>query len=267
MDYWVSWKVNFQPIIYCSYKRNFFYHTDAVLLVFKQSIVLPMMSVSPLKASADAPTFSYAQAAKGLPGYSEKHTKGSVSPKDSKPKMPSTEGHADIPSTNGASTHGAGEAAGNSVKAMTSSPSIASTSTNTLPKEDDMSLTPNGSSESTWDKQSVASAGKSVQAESAKEKAEEPKEKPPARELKEAPLPVVNVWQKRKEESEAKAKATVASKPATPSADTSVTKNTAVHDPSKGTMRKKDEGQVKDKKKVDGKVKMTIALANCENCS
>ena len=83
------------------------------------------------------------------------------------------------------------------------SPEYGITSTSSLPKEDDAFSTMNGSSESTWDKQSQTSQNGSKGGEKADaEKAEAPKTSwdddvsAPAS-LKEAPLPPVNFWQQR----------------------------------------------------------------------
>lgn len=85
-----------------------------------------------------------------------------------------------------------------------SSPEYGITSTSTLPKEDDAFSTANGSSESTWDKQSQTSqngnkGGEKVDAE----REQVPKTSwdeevaPVPVSLKEAPPPPVNIWQQR----------------------------------------------------------------------
>lgn len=95
---------------------------------------------------------------------------------------------------------------------MDSSPSFGTASDSTLPKDDEIASTPNESSESTsWDKQSQVStsAEKSTQtADGTKEKDSETiwGETPTAPALKPAAVPVVNIWQQRKEAQEAKAK-------------------------------------------------------------
>lgn len=103
------------------------------------------------------------------------------------------------------------------------SPSLVA-SVATLPREDEDSATPNGSSES-WDKQSESSAvvEKSLRTgESGKDKLGEDDwinvPTPSAeKELKAAPVPIVNIWQQRKEAQEAKAKANVALRSPAPS--------------------------------------------------
>ena len=121
------------------------------------------------------------------------------------------------------------------------SPDLSSVSTSTLPKEEGVSATPNASSDSTWEKQSQASqtdekpsemgvenvgereAEKSTEAASERsegEKAESPSalwdQLAAASQLKEAPLPTVNIWQQRA--LDLKAKTGKSSKPMTNSA-------------------------------------------------
>lgn len=99
-----------------------------------------------------------------------------------------------------------------------SSPSYGTASTSTLPKEDETFSAANGSSDSTWDKQSQGSRnGQSAQNgskfneknENEKEQSTIPnwdEESPAQASLKEAPPPAINVWQHRKELQDAKAK-------------------------------------------------------------
>lgn len=96
-----------------------------------------------------------------------------------------------------------------------SSPSFGTASTSTLPKEDDLSSTPNASSDSTWDKQSQTSHSPEKSGPPAEGEKESEKDKPqnwdkettkPAS-LKPAPPPALNIWQQRREAQEAKAKA------------------------------------------------------------
>lgn len=90
------------------------------------------------------------------------------------------------------------------------SPGFGSTSTSTLPKEEDVSATPNGSSDSTWDKVSQTSQT----AEKANGKADGDDEDlklsswehvPASAPLKEAPPPAFNIWTKRAMDQKAKA--------------------------------------------------------------
>ena len=96
-----------------------------------------------------------------------------------------------------------------------SSPSYGTTSTFTLSKEDEQSSTANGSSDSTWDKQSQSSqTGVKNGVKTGENKDEihlinSNEETPLPAPLKEAPLPAVNFWQHRKEIQEAKAKSKV----------------------------------------------------------
>ena len=84
-----------------------------------------------------------------------------------------------------------------------SSPEYGITSTSSLPKEDDAFSAVNGSSESTWDKQSQSSQNGSKGGEKADaEKGQASKiswdeEVPAPVSLKEAPPPPVNIWQQR----------------------------------------------------------------------
>ncbi len=95
-----------------------------------------------------------------------------------------------------------------------SSPGFGSASTSTLPKEDDVFSTPNGSSDSTWEKQSQSSQNGTKNEEKVETEKEhnagttwDEEPPPPPVSLKEAPPPVVNFWQQRKEANDAKAKA------------------------------------------------------------
>ncbi|PYH89438.1 hypothetical protein BO71DRAFT_109284 [Aspergillus ellipticus CBS 707.79] len=145
----------------------------------------------------------------------------------------------------------------------TSSPSDGSSSTSTIPKDDEESNTPNGTSESTWDKQSqVSGTEKATNAgEDAKDKTTEKEKTVPAKELKVAPLPTVNIWHQRKEAQEAKAKAIAALKP-TAKSGTSKTTSAASSisgdhqpEPSKPAPKKKGSDNTegpKDRKKTDG---------------
>jgi hypothetical protein len=93
-----------------------------------------------------------------------------------------------------------------------SSPSFGTASTSTLPKEDELSSTANGSSDSNWDKNSQSSQNGSKPSEKTEDnKLPNPAstwndESPQSALLKEAPPPAVNFWQHRKEIQEAKAK-------------------------------------------------------------
>lgn len=95
-----------------------------------------------------------------------------------------------------------------------SSPEYGATSTSTLPKEDDTCSTANGSSESTWEKQSQMSqngnkSGDKVDVEKDRQAPTSWDEESSAisASLKEAPPPPVNFWQQRREAQEAEARA------------------------------------------------------------
>lgn len=179
-----------------------------------------------------AATFSYAQAAKGLPATQSPASKPEDQNTDistqANEALATTETDAPaevektiIPSDKEAEPAVAANA--NHNVSGTSSPSVSNSST-TAPKDED-SNTVNGSSESTWDKQSQASGAEKL-TEEANEKKDEKKDVPP-KELKAAPLPSVNVWQQRKEAQEAKAKAVAASKPASTKTGASKTASAA----------------------------------------
>jgi hypothetical protein len=104
----------------------------------------------------------------------------------------------------------------------TSSPSFEATSSSTLSKEEDISITPNETSDN-WDKQSQVSTsvekstqttGETKMPDKEDDWEKEPVPKPSSdKELKAAPIPTVNFWQARKEAQEAKAKALAAQRP------------------------------------------------------
>ncbi len=93
-----------------------------------------------------------------------------------------------------------------------SSPDIGGTSASTVTKEEEVFAAGNRSSDSTWDKQSQTSqnGNKSnekteVERENASQRAWD-EEVPTAAALREAPPPIQNIWQQRKQAQEAKAK-------------------------------------------------------------
>ena len=94
-----------------------------------------------------------------------------------------------------------------------SSPEYGTTSTSTLPKEEDMFSTGNGSSDSTWDKQSQSSQNgvkgdeKTDAEKDASQNDHWDEEGSTAPAFKEAPPPSLNIWQQRKEAQDAKTKA------------------------------------------------------------
>ncbi|OJD09938.1 hypothetical protein AJ78_08847 [Emergomyces pasteurianus Ep9510] len=147
-----------------------------------------------------------------------------------------------------------------------SPPRAGTTSTTTLPKDDDISGTPNGLSDSsTWDKQSQASGPVEKLGESGETNKEKSKENgwekdnsAVLKELKAAPIPVVNVWQQRREAQEAKVKASAALKSATPAVAKPANLKSSVpsesrSDNSKGSSRRKTAGS------ADGVVDATVS--------
>jgi la-related protein 1 len=183
----------------------------------------------------EMPAFSYAQAAKGLsttatsqqPAKSSTDQAAIVSHREESNNSPAADESANSSSTQtevavekgelgpDSESKSATTASSKNVVSGTSSPSFGTASTSTLPKEDDISVIPNGTSDSTWDKQSQASVPlekPNAAGEVKKEEASNPpsEKSAPVKELKAAPIPAVNVWQQRKEAQEAKAKANAA---------------------------------------------------------
>ncbi|EEP78616.1 predicted protein [Uncinocarpus reesii 1704] len=222
------------------------------------------------------PTFSYAQAAKGLVSSTPAQSNAE---KQSKPASPSNgQMLDDVPSheSNATMTQLSSkeqmDPLGNrklptenesnkGIPSGASSPSVATASTETLPKEDDMSLTPNGSSDSTWDKQSERSVSVSKSNQAPEGGAEETAENGTKnvtnlKDLKPASIPAVNIWQKRLEAQEAKAKANAAMKSTSPSSKAVPSKTPATQsgsesrpESSKSNSRRKSSESFLDKKK------------------
>ncbi|OJJ49626.1 hypothetical protein ASPZODRAFT_986463 [Penicilliopsis zonata CBS 506.65] len=251
-------------------------------------------------SKSEMPVFSYAQAAKGLstppqsgkpasadiatpPASDEQKTAASTEPQSSldtqtpeaeqqpasddaqKPEPSSADLENETTMTSGQPQPAV--SASKSVVSGTSSPSVATVST--LPKDDDSTSTPNGGSDSTWDKQSQASVSEKVESTKAKSAtAASEKPAPPPKELRAAPIPTVNIWQQRKEAQEAKAKAIAALKPVAAPTTTKAasTKNapgaptangeSQNHDSPKTVSKKKGTDNTteaaKDRKKADG---------------
>ncbi|OAX79603.1 hypothetical protein ACJ72_06076 [Emergomyces africanus] len=251
------------------------------------------MSTSTSKSGPEMPVFSYAQAAKGfstppkVPNAAEKQNKSSTTsssdPSSHRTAAGSVDGDGsnqtvasstDMESSSVATEHtdatdkSQSSSERNSDSTVTapatglpsknatsgtSSPRAGTTSTTTLPKDDDTSRIPNGLSDSSWDKQSqvsgpVEKSGES--GETSKEKSKEngwEKDTAVLKELKAAPIPVVNVWQQRREAQEAKVKASAALKSATPSSAKPASLKSSVPsesraENSKGSSRKKTGG-------------------------
>ena len=91
-----------------------------------------------------------------------------------------------------------------------STPEYGTASASTLPKEEDISATQNGSSELTWEKTSQSSQSGTKDGESGKrdtDTASWADESSASVSLRDAPPPAVNFWEQRKEQLQAKAKA------------------------------------------------------------
>lgn len=138
-----------------------------------------------------------------------------------------------------------------------SSPSFETASTSTLPKEDELSSTANGSLDSNWDKNSQGSQNGSKPGEKVEEnKAQNSTsvwndEGPPFALLKEAPPPAVNIWQHRKEIHEARAKSKQVTGPQAPKLTTqfgaSGNMNNTLKNSDSGVDLKKQENRKKVK--------------------
>ena len=94
-------------------------------------------------------------------------------------------------------------------ESIVSSPDLGASSSSTVTKDDDVSSLPNTSSESTWENKSQASTSVDKSVEPAEKTSEKVKgkalERSTFKPLQEAPLPAVNIWKLRAEESKAKA--------------------------------------------------------------
>ncbi|KAJ6036195.1 hypothetical protein N7540_000474 [Penicillium herquei] len=183
------------------------------------------------------PTFSYAQAAKGVsetpvatkvvstepekidskPEEQSNNVPAESAPTTSEPDTPQeTEKVASSVDPEGEFTTVTSKARSKVPHSRTSSPSVRSTTTQS--KEGDSSNTSNGTQDASPEKQAQADtkAEKTEKTDKAENGSEETKEKAgksdkaekntPPKELKAAPLPTVNIWQQRKEAQEAKAK-------------------------------------------------------------
>lgn len=178
---------------------------------------------------AEVPTFSYAQAAKGLaaPATSQPITKPTEQSgqtgqdneaiKGLTAEQISTSVSAESEKAESIADHESKSATTGSTKnavSGASSPSFGTSSTSTLAKEDEIPPITNGDSH--WDNKSQTSApaeksNKKKEKEGKKDESGKSSDKtPPVKELKAAPPPAVNIWQQRKEAQEAKAKASAA---------------------------------------------------------
>jgi la-related protein 1 len=147
------------------------------------------------------------------------------------------------------------------VNSTPSSPGFGTASTSTLPKEDDLFSTPNGSSDSTWEKhsqtsQNGAKTGEKVGAEKEQSVGTAWDEEPPLPvSLKEAPPPAINFWQQRKEAQDAKSKALKQVAPAAKSElATSNVRYGSMNGPPRGLDNDVDLKRQDTKKKAKGNV-------------
>lgn len=148
-----------------------------------------------------------------------------------------------------------------------SSPGYGTTSTSTLPKEDDIFSNVNGSLDSASDKQSQTSQSGNKEGEREEvdkgqnadaEKLSWDEETPAPASLKEAPAPVVNIWQQRKD-AQAKSRQ---SAPSTPAKSPNVSSGLGQ---SIGPAKHTDVSP--DSKKADGRKKSKAGPGNAEERS
>ncbi|KAJ5610875.1 Winged helix-turn-helix transcription repressor DNA-binding [Penicillium lagena] len=229
------------------------------------------------------PTFSYAQAAKGLAPAPTKATVAESDKVDSK-----SEDQSNTPFTTDASsttsepsvprdiekettdvandsefttvTSKLSAAKAKAANSRTSSPNASNSANGTHRKKDDASNVTNGTSEAASGKQSQsdkqAEKPENGGTEGSKDKSGDSESSAPPKELKAAPIPTVNIWQQRKEAQDAKTKAT----PPVPAAKAGSTKSATAEDSqqdlAKPNQKKKADGAsdgAKDRKKADGK--------------
>lgn len=191
------------------------------------------MATTTAKVSNDtaAPTFSYAQAAKGIAPKAEDPAKKNEEEREVSGDNDQVAAQAQSESRDPAiapmdmslETEALAKGVNGHAKPVTSSttsPSLGTASVTTLAKDEDIVSPPNGSADAAWDKESEVStsADKSSQTGSNSKAKSWRKEPEPVPELKAAPIPAVNIWKQRIEAYEAKTKVNVTSKPsATPS--------------------------------------------------
>lgn len=246
----------------------------------------------PGEASPTLPTFSYAQAAKGrspsVPSLSSpgQITSETTSTAPTSASLPSAKDAAAV-SVNGSAVEPSREVHEKDLKdavhpsdsevtpknatslqsstlpnsqpaaSTPSSPSFETASTSTLPKEDELSSTANGSLDSNWDKNSQTSQNGSKPSEKVEENKPQNsaavwnEEGSTSAMLKEAPPPAVNIWQHRKEVQEARAKSKQATAPQAPKLTTqfsaSGTTNNSLKNSDGGGDLKKHENRKKVK--------------------
>ncbi|KAJ5113661.1 hypothetical protein N7456_002195 [Penicillium angulare] len=249
------------------------------------------------------PTFSYAQAAKGVSDAPVTAKSVSTEPEtiDSKPQEQTNDVPAESAPANpepettqetekatptvdqdAEFTTVTSKTKSKAAHSRTSSPSVKSTTTQ--PKEGDSSNTPNGTQDSSSEKQNQnqtdTKAEKTDKAENSTEeskeksgksekteKAEKAEKNTPPKELKAAPLPSVNIWQQRKEAQDLKAKTS----PVPTSTKPAKTTDENHQDSAKSNSKKKggdgaQEGG-KGSKKSDGAKGRDAAVPSVEDAS
>ncbi|CAL5873421.1 uncharacterized protein PFLUO_LOCUS7700 [Penicillium psychrofluorescens] len=236
-----------------------------------------------MSSQSEMPTFSYAQAAKGLAPVPTKAAVAESDKVDSKsedqsitpvttdassttsePSVPrdiekeTTDVANDTEFTTVTSKQSVAKA--KAANSRTSSPSASTAANGTHRKKDDASNVPNGTPEATSSKksQSDKQAEKSENggAEGSKDTSEDSESSAPPKELKAAPIPTVNIWQQRKEAQDARTKATPPVPAAKAGSTKSATAEDSQQDSAKANPKKKADGAsdgAKDRKKADGK--------------
>ena len=172
-----------------------------------------MATSTPQKSSGEqlgGNTFSYAQAAKGR---SPSVPNTALAAEKPAAKRTASEGQATLVDDfkEQKSSNATSPAKHDENKISTpSSPEYGTASVSTLPKEEDISTTQNGSSEFAWEKVSQSSQSGTKDGESGKrdiDTASWADESSASVSLRDAPPPAVNFWEQRKEQLQAKAKA------------------------------------------------------------
>lgn len=212
------------------------------------------MATSKTAPAPEVPSFSYAQAAKGLAATNPKQT-GTASP-ETKPEAKVDSGNNTTSSQNESSdvqNEGQQPVEGDSTNSNNqatgaSTPSLEENSASQ--KEDEVAGTSNGSSDNAAEKQSSDAAVPEPSSQTSDEKTETNTEADPEKssqkpkEAQAAPAPPVNVWQQRREAQEAKIRANpTLSSGATPDSKSS---SPVATDSSKGGKKKGSESTAED---------------------
>ena len=174
-----------------------------------------MSALTPQKIGGEqlGTTFSYAQAAKG-----RSPSVPNTAPDAEKPTAKRTASEGQPASVDDFKAQKDSRAASPAVvdtskTSPPSSPEYCTTSASTLPKDEDSFVTQNGSSESTWDKQSQTSQNGTKDDEKTENGKRDSdttswaEDTPAPVSLRDAPPPAFNFWEQRRERHQAKVKA------------------------------------------------------------